>query len=660
MAQVTSNPDLISTIKNVQISASNAQRAEAAAAQAQALASIGAAIAEGTAQPAGALTGLESTPTSRGAGLLQTVWNDVGTFIVTLFTILIVSGPGAVVRTLAAKLLEMPVSPEDFGAAGNGLAPSPTDDAVAFQMACLASRKVRCKRGVTYLISHLTLNDLSNFELDGNGATIVSNQTQSILGFKSVTWGLSKNIYVHDLAFYYTNNPNARTDNIFPLWFQGVNGIEVARVTVTNSWSAGIIISACSDVDIHHNNVSNTLADGITCFGCGRDVRIYNNVISNTADDAMAVTWLAGNTAAAVGEATICTKGVFIHHNHVYTTTVSARGVFIGGCVGFDIHDNKFYNVAAFSILVSNTTTVANYSTDGKIHDNLCVNSGQTASSLVGEVGGIAVYSQNLRIVVNHNELINTNNVAILVQGNCYVNSNIINGTTNTPSAQNPSLPWIGMGIVWADFTGSNTCYGTCNHNDITGTWHRPICIQAGYNTQFLEVCDNAIHDCVDPSVAGAALGFILLDTSTRNQVIAYRNRIYETRSTQTLDSAIYVAGGGLHRIDHVNIILGSSATHPTVPIANASGGTAILGWLQYTLSAGTIAANSTYSVNVTVADAHLRDYVLVSAPYQIPGLIVTAFVQSNNTVTIQVTNPTTAAITPLQGNTWTIRVRRT
>ncbi|CAN7647734.1 right-handed parallel beta-helix repeat-containing protein [Paraburkholderia terricola] len=535
-----------------------------------------------------------------------------------------------------------------------------TDDSAAFAKACVSNRRVKLDRKKSYLVRNLTLMGLSNFELDGNKATIVSDRVQSILGFSATGWGVSKNIYVHDLSLSYATTPTTRNDNIFPLWFQYVDGVQVERVTVTNSWSAGVIFSACSNVKAYSNKISNTLADGMTCFGCGRNVTYFDNDFTNTSDDAMAVTWLAGNTAAAVGEVTIRTKGVRILYNRVNGTTVSARGVFIGGIEVGVIAGNEFYNVASFSILLSNTTTVATYSTDVNIVNNVCVNSGQAASSLVGEVGGIAVYSQNTGIIVQGNNLKNSNNVGMLLQGNVYATCNLINGVTNNPSTQNPSLPWQGAGAVWADFSGSNTCFGSFKGNEIWNTAHRAVWVQAGYNTEYLSICNNEIHNCVDPaSVGAAALGVIFLDTSTRNQVIVKGNRLYESRTTQVLTTWVYVAGGGLHDIDHNETNLASGASQPNTPIANASGGTAIKRFLQVTISAGTIAANSTYSQNVSVAEASLRDYVFVSPPYQIPGLILTAFVQSQNVVTVQLTNPTTAAITPLQGNTWTVRVRR-
>ena len=628
----------------------------AAAGSAAAAANAYAAIANGTASPAGTLTGTETVPLSRGAGLLQTTWNTVATFILTIFTILIVSGPGAVARTIIAKLLEMPVSPEDFGAAGNGT----TDDTVAYTMACLSSRKVRLARGKTYLINHATLMSVSNFELDGNGASIVSNQTTSILGFNATLWGASSNIYVHDLTLSYTNNPNVRMDNVTPLWFQSVNGVKVERVTVLNSWSAAILFIQCSNVLAINNSVSNTLADGITAFGCGRNVKFAHNLITNSGDDAMAVTWLQGNTAAAVGETTIRTKMVSIHDNMVKMTNTNARGIFIGGIEGGTIHDNVLSAVSTIGIVLYNDTTVSTWSQDVTVHDNTVVDAGQAATSTFAEIGGIAVYGQNLRIKVHSNAVRNANNVGILIQGNAYVDNNLVDTVTNNPSTQNPTLTWKGVGIVAHDPNGTNTCYGTINNNRVQNTVNRAVEIGAGYNAQYLEVCDNSFSDCVDPvAVGNAALGVLYFEPSCRVQVLVYRNRFQESRSTQTCQTAVYVAGGGLHEVDENTISLPPGGTYPKVPIAIATGGTAIKRYLQPNVSTGTIPANSTYSIIYSIAECHLGDQVFIAAPYQTPGVIISGFMQNTNQVELQVTNPTTAPITPLQGGGWTIRVRR-
>src|ERR1700739_106684 len=257
--------------------------------------------------------------------------------------------------TATFKPVTYAFSADSIGAKGDGV----TDDTAAFLAGCTNNMRLVLTRGKTYLVRHLVLSGLSNFELDGNGATIVSDQTQSILGFSATAWGTAANIYVHDLSLYYTNSPSSRTDNVVPLWFQFVNGVSVERVKVTNSWSAGIIYNVCSNVKAYSNQVSNTLADGMTCFGCGRNVTYFDNDFTSTADDAMAVTWLSGNTAAAVGETTIRTKGVRIIGNRVNGTSVSARGIYFGGVEGGVIIGNTFFNVAAFSILVDTVTSVA-------------------------------------------------------------------------------------------------------------------------------------------------------------------------------------------------------------------------------------------------------------------------------------------------------------
>lgn len=102
--------------------------------QAQALLNRTEAIAQGVLTDAGATstwTGAEVVPMSRGAGLLQTTLTKIATFILSIFTILIVSGTGAVARTILAKLIDLPVSVKDFGAKGDGA----TDDTTAVQNA---------------------------------------------------------------------------------------------------------------------------------------------------------------------------------------------------------------------------------------------------------------------------------------------------------------------------------------------------------------------------------------------------------------------------------------------------------------------------------------------------------------------------------------------
>lgn len=81
-----------------------------------------AAIGNGTSDDAGDLSGDEFLPASRGAGLLQTTLSKIATFVLSIFAILIASGTGAVARSIIAMLRDMPVTPKDFGAKGDGVA----------------------------------------------------------------------------------------------------------------------------------------------------------------------------------------------------------------------------------------------------------------------------------------------------------------------------------------------------------------------------------------------------------------------------------------------------------------------------------------------------------------------------------------------------------
>lgn len=76
-------------------------------------------IQNGTAPDAGALTGAETVPASRGAGLLQTTWNVVATFVLSIFAVLVTGGAGAVARTILALWMDLPINVKNFGAQCN-------------------------------------------------------------------------------------------------------------------------------------------------------------------------------------------------------------------------------------------------------------------------------------------------------------------------------------------------------------------------------------------------------------------------------------------------------------------------------------------------------------------------------------------------------------
>jgi hypothetical protein len=93
-------------------------------------------IATASNQNAAALTGNEALPLSQGGGLFQSALSTIAAWVINTFPGFTQSGTGAVARTLFAKLGDFPLSPEDFGAKGDGL--STTDDGPAIN-ACIAA-----------------------------------------------------------------------------------------------------------------------------------------------------------------------------------------------------------------------------------------------------------------------------------------------------------------------------------------------------------------------------------------------------------------------------------------------------------------------------------------------------------------------------------------
>lgn len=71
----------------------------------------------------------------------------------------------------------------------------------------------------------------------------------------------------------------------------------------------------------------------------------------------------------------------------------------------------------------------------------------------------------------------------------------------------------------------------------------------------------------------------------------------------------------------------------------------------------GNITAGSAEITDFTVKNASLKDFVLVSAPYDLQTIIVSGYVAGSGTVTLNLYNSGDAAVNLGQGSAWIIKL---
>jgi hypothetical protein len=328
---------------------------EKAATAAQLATYVQAPLANGSAPDAGPLTGSETVSVSRGAGLLQTVWNSVAEFALSIFTLLMLTAAGAVKRSIVGKLLDIAITPHDFGAVGDGV----TDDTAALQAwlnAANGGRQLTCVPGSVYGFTNLTLpsptpytavgaNGVRGFAMviDGQSATLkkIAAGSDAAYGIASVKWltntnGVNSPIRISDLnidlngfatvAGLITQHWNSVYErvNVFNAAGDGHmqvgstrNGTTVSSTLNNNRWSGcNWYSNGGSGLHIYVPSLSNN-ADGIieNCYGIDnalanvkhdipaawtiKNLHCWNFVVPQT--DLGVTVWGACNTTQFIG-----------------------------------------------------------------------------------------------------------------------------------------------------------------------------------------------------------------------------------------------------------------------------------------------------------------------------------------------------------------------
>jgi hypothetical protein len=198
-------------------------------------------------------------------------------------------GSGAIARRVQDLLQELPVTPEDFGAVGDGVA----DDTSALQAALDTGRSVRFAQGRTYLVkSKMTLSS-SGVALTGRGTIKVA----SDFSFAADTDGsgthmrtlfvTGSNVTIEGVMFDATDAPiGSATENGF-IWstapYTVVRDCQfVGNPKGTCIWALGLApylsVSGCQFTDCSG-----------AVFTKGRNSIISDNIIINATDAAIAI-----------------------------------------------------------------------------------------------------------------------------------------------------------------------------------------------------------------------------------------------------------------------------------------------------------------------------------------------------------------------------------
>ncbi|CAN7559199.1 right-handed parallel beta-helix repeat-containing protein [Paraburkholderia terricola] len=406
---------------------------------------------------------------------------------------------------------------DETGAKGNGV----DDDTDYFTRALRSNVEVVAGKRRVYRVKPLIFVDLKNATLDLNGSTLLIDRatptgpSPSGLTFKSSSrLGGCKSIRLRNGTIAYVSAPSTRIDNNFAIYVEGVEGLEISGVEIDGSWSAGIWVQKSTKIYIHDNYVHHTMADGITCQGCGAKITIISNRVSFPGDDCIAVTWFTGNDESYVensfGEK--YSSNVTISNN--ICEDGAARGIFLGGVSGGEVCFNKISRTDAIGILLARDTVhrfseffyargVNNSNLNVDIHHNLLNQCAIASNSKYAEVGGIWISERNRGIKVTDNILNKCNNVHFYCAGNAEIYRN-----------KSFSPQWVAGGRVRKEqmlgrgshvVTGANSAskawnFGRIYENELIGDCYYAIWVGPGSLSKRWEITSNRIFVSTETS----------------------------------------------------------------------------------------------------------------------------------------------------------------
>lgn len=187
---------------------------------------------------------------------------------------------------LLSKYFNFFVSPEMFGAVGNGI----TDDTNSFIRCAESGLPIILERNKVYLISEAISLSVS---IDGRGANVTSNNGKfPCFVYDSVSNIEIKNINFENIrqAIKISDSSNIVIRNIKAIYF-------AERAEESNFYSFCFLLQNCDNITIDDTNLEcNSFfnpyvynnGDGIHFTGGGKNIKISNTVIKHSGDDGIA------------------------------------------------------------------------------------------------------------------------------------------------------------------------------------------------------------------------------------------------------------------------------------------------------------------------------------------------------------------------------------
>lgn len=227
-----------------------------------------------------------------------------------------VVGP-AVDRAGAAHRAATTVTPEEFGAGGDGVA----DDTRAVQEALdsvVSGGVVRFAPGQVYRHTDVLVADVAGSRLTGSGVLLATNEE------RSAVWITADDVVVDGGLTFRMGATTKRWDawEQMKLRLAYVDGVVLRNITIDGAAAAGVFINGSSDLLLVDVSVSNTRADGIHMTGGSHDGILRRPVTSGTGDDGIAV--VSSEAQGAI------TRGITVR-SPVVAATTWGRGLSVVG-----------------------------------------------------------------------------------------------------------------------------------------------------------------------------------------------------------------------------------------------------------------------------------------------------------------------------------------